>query len=42
LAQPWETLPGISTGNGTFNIEFSKPGDHRQDWNGSMFFRAVR
>jgi hypothetical protein len=42
LAQPWETLPGISTGNVTFNIEFSKPGDHLQDWNGSMFFRAVR
>jgi hypothetical protein len=42
LTQPWETLPGLSTGNGTFNIEFTKPGDHRQDWNGSMFFRAVR
>ena len=42
LSQPWETFPGVLTGNGSFSIEFSKPGDHRQDWNGSMFFRAVR
>ena len=42
LSQPWGTVPDVSTGNGSFSVDFSKPGDHRQDWNGSMFFRAVR
>lgn len=42
LDAPWDVVPSVGTGNGTFDVEFRKDGDHAGDWNDGMFFRGRR
>jgi subtilisin family serine protease len=42
LGAPWEVVPSVGTGNGIFDVEFRKDGDHAGDWNDGMFFRGRR
>jgi hypothetical protein len=43
LAGPWLVAPGPHTAgpDGTVDIVFTQPGDHRTTWTRSMFFRAA-
>ena len=42
LSEPAWSLGGVTNSgvSGSFTVDFSKPGNHATDWNGSMFFRG--